>query len=181
MKTTGVILYPLFSEYELTVALSILKQGDHPITTIGITSSPIKGESDLTCVPDTTIDAVDISALDSLLFPGCMDISTLYDHDDLIAFIVNCAKNKELKVAAISSSPYLLARAGLLADKKYTIGMEAEERSRTGLFQEENYSHDLVVRDGNMITARGRGFIDFGIQFGQLLGLNFDGRWYQPD
>ena len=35
-KITGVMLYPLFSEYELTVALSILKQGEHPIKTIGM-------------------------------------------------------------------------------------------------------------------------------------------------
>jgi len=60
-KITGVILYPLFSEYELTVALSILKQGEHPIKTIGITSEPITGESDLTCFSDTTIYDVDIN------------------------------------------------------------------------------------------------------------------------
>lgn len=28
----------------------------------------------------------------------------------------------------------------------YTIGMEPEERKRTGLFEEENYSNDLVVK-----------------------------------
>jgi 4-methyl-5(b-hydroxyethyl)-thiazole monophosphate biosynthesis len=65
MKKTGVILYPLFSEYELMVALSILKQGNHSITTIGTTSEPIKGESDLTCMSDKTIYNTDISTLDS--------------------------------------------------------------------------------------------------------------------
>jgi len=181
-KITGVILYPLFSEYELTVALSILKQGDHPIKTIGITSEPIRGESDLTCISDTTIYDVDINTLDSLLLPGCMDISTLYDHEDLIDFMNRCAhNNKDLVIAAISSSPYLLAKAGLLEDRKYTIGMYEEQRKETGFFNEENYCNDLVVQDGNILTARGRGFIEFGERFGQLLKLKFDSNWYHGD
>lgn len=178
MKTTGVLLYPLFSEYELTVALSVLKQGNHSITTIGITDGPIKGESDLICLPDQTIYNTDPAQLDSLLFPGCMDISTLYGNDDVIKFIRKCANKPELVIAAISSSPYLLAKAGLLKGQKYTIGMEPEERERTGLFEEENYSHDLVVQDGNLLTARGRGFIEFGVRLGRMLELDFNPQWY---
>ncbi|OGX68381.1 MAG: 4-methyl-5(B-hydroxyethyl)-thiazole monophosphate biosynthesis protein [Paenibacillus sp. RIFOXYA1_FULL_44_5] len=179
MKTTGVLLYPLFSEYEMTVALSILKQGNHQITTIGITSGPIVGESDLKCLPDQTIFDVDISTLDSILFPGCMDITALYDNHDLIDFIRNCAAyNNDLILAAISSSPYLLAKAGLLENRKYTIGMYEEDRNRTGIFNEANYCSEMVVQDGNILTARGRGFIEFGNKLGQLLGLGFDPRWY---
>ncbi|RUT46585.1 4-methyl-5(B-hydroxyethyl)-thiazole monophosphate biosynthesis protein [Paenibacillus anaericanus] len=179
MKSTGVFLYPLFSEYELTVALSILKQGNHPITTIGITSGPIQGESDLICIPDRTIYNTDISTLDSVLFPGCMDITTLYGNNDLIEFIRKCTSSKELVVAAISSSPYLLAKAGVLKDRKFTIGMEYEQRKITGIFDEENYCSELVVQDRNILTARGSGFIQFGIKLGELLELEFDPKWYQ--
>lgn len=181
MKTqmTGVILYPLFSEYELMVALSVLKQGEHPIKTIGITSEPIRGESDLTCITDTTIYDVDINTLDSLLFPGCMDISTLFDNEDLIDFIRRCAlNNRNLIIAAISSSPFLLAKAGLLENRKYTVGIYEEQRKEIGIFNEENYCNDFVVQDGNILTARGRGFIEFGKRFGQLLKLDFDSNWY---
>jgi 4-methyl-5(b-hydroxyethyl)-thiazole monophosphate biosynthesis len=169
----------LFSEYELTVALSILKQGNHSMTTIGITSEPIKGESDLTCMPDKTIYNTDISTLDSILLPGCMDITTLYENNDVIEFIKNCAANKALIIAAISSSPFLLAKAGVLENRKFTIGMEYEQRQITGLFNEENYSDDLVVQDGNIITARGSGFIEFGLKLGDLLNLKFNSKWYQ--
>ena len=58
MKKTAVLLYPQFSEYELSVALSILMQGGKPVVTVGINNQPIKGESGLTCLPDTTIDEV---------------------------------------------------------------------------------------------------------------------------
>ncbi|MFB7155468.1 hypothetical protein [Lysinibacillus sp. NPDC056232] len=36
MKRTAVLLYPQFSEYELSVALSILMQGNKPIITVEI-------------------------------------------------------------------------------------------------------------------------------------------------
>lgn len=180
MKKTGVLLFPLFSEYELTVALSILKQGNKPITTIGITAEPIFGESDLKCLSDYTIYDVDIETLDSILIPGCMDITTLFDNDDLIEFIRRCVEfNSEVIIGSISSSPYLLAKAGILENRKYTIGMHEAGRSQTGVFNEENYCDDLVVQDGGILTARGRAFIEFGIRFGQLLNLDFDSSWYK--
>ncbi|MCA1291937.1 DJ-1/PfpI family protein [Paenibacillus sp. alder61] len=179
IKKTGVILFPLFSEYELTVALSILKQGNHPITTIGITSDMIRGESDLKCVADCTIYDADIESLDSILIPGCMDISTLFDNEDLVSFIKRCAEyNKELIIAAISSSPYLLARAGILENRKYTTGINEEDRKQLGIFNEDNYCNDLVVQDGNLLTARGRGFTEFGNKLGHLLNLDFNSDWY---
>lgn len=179
MKSTGVLLYPLFSEYELSVALSVLKQGGHPITTIGIMPGPIKGESDLTCLPDTTLDEADCSTLDSLLLPGCMDIRTLMGKPEIPDFIRRCTENREILVAAISSSPYLLALAGLLTNRRYTVGIAAEERKALGVFEETNYCHDPVVEDGNLITARGRGFIEFGITLGRKLSLEFDPEWYR--
>jgi 4-methyl-5(b-hydroxyethyl)-thiazole monophosphate biosynthesis len=174
---TGVILFPLFSEYELSVALSVLKQGSHPITTIGITSQPIKGESDLTCMTDKSIYDVDISTIDSLLLPGCMDISTLFDNQDLIQFLQKFI-DRDIVIASISSSPYLLAKAGLLKGRRFTVGMLEEHRAQTGVFDEELFSHELVVQDGDLITARGRGFIEFGLKLGNALKLEFDPRWY---
>lgn len=178
-KKTGVILFPQFSEYELMVALSILKQGNKPITTIGITEEPIIGESDLKCLSDCTIYNVDIETLDSILIPGCMDISTLFDNDDLIDFLRRCVElNSEIVFGSISSSPYLLAKAGILENRKFTIGMNEKARNQAEVFNEENYCDDLIVQDGRILTARGRGFIEFGDRFGRLLNLDFDMNWY---
>lgn len=43
-----------------------------------------------------------------------------------------------------------------------------------GVFEKENYSEELVVQDGNLITARGRAFIRFGTLLGEALNLTFD-------
>ena len=67
MKKTAVLLYPQYSEYELSVALSILMQGEKPVITIGLNNLPIRGESGLTCLTDTTIDEVNLEEIDSLL------------------------------------------------------------------------------------------------------------------
>nr|WP_245996230.1 DJ-1/PfpI family protein [Paenibacillus taihuensis] len=74
----------------------------------------MKGESDFVYLPDITIKNADPSRYTSLLLPGCMNIKTLYNNEDIIEFIRKCAENPELKIASISSSPYLLAKAGLL-------------------------------------------------------------------
>lgn len=178
MKKTVVILYPEFSEYEVSVAISILMQGGKPVVVVGESKEPIHGESGLTCLPDMCFEEVDIEDVDSILMTGCMDISGLKNEDKYIDFIKKLSSKVEV-IASISSSPYLLAKAGLLVDKKYTIGMTKENREALGFFQEDNYSNELVVQDGNLITARGSGFIKFGVAFGKALGLEFDDRWYK--
>ncbi len=171
-------MYPKFSEYELTVALSILMQGKKPVVTIGLNDRPVRGEAGLTCIPDTTIDQANQAEIDSLLLTGCMDVLALQNEADLIEFIRKTGSNASV-IASISSSPFLLAKAGLLQGKKYTIGMTEENRKKTGVFEAENYSGEPVVRDGNLITATGRNFIQFGTVLGQALNLSFDGQWYK--
>ena len=159
MKKTAVVLYPQFSEYELSIALSILMQGEKPVVTVGVNKQPILGESGLTCIPDTTIDELNVNEIDSLLLTGCMDIFALENEEKILEFISQ-VESKATVIGSISSSPYLLAKAGMLKGKKYTIGMTEEQRDHLGVFEKENYSDELVVRDGKIITARGRGLSD---------------------
>jgi protein deglycase len=177
-KKTVILLYPLFSEYELSVALSILMQGGKEVITAGVSHQPIKGESGLTCLPDAVIDEVNIDEIDSLLLPGCMDVGTLINEQKLFDFI-NKVTNDQTIIASISSSPFLLAKAGVLKGKKYTVGLPEEALPNLGVFEVENYTRELVVQDGNLITARGSGFVEFGELFGNALGLNFDMNWYK--
>ncbi|KAA0965431.1 4-methyl-5(B-hydroxyethyl)-thiazole monophosphate biosynthesis protein [Sporosarcina sp. ANT_H38] len=178
MNKTAVLLYPQFSEYELSVALSILMQGGKSSITVGLNNQPIKGESGLSCIADATVDEINFEEIDSLLLPGCMDIMSLIDEDRLTAFIQRVT-TKETVIASISSSPYLLAKAGVLGDTKFTVGMTKENMEKSGVFEKKKFSEEIVVQDGNIITPRGRGFIRFGICFGKALNLEFDERWYQ--
>lgn len=49
------MLYPRFSEYELSVLLSVLQQGGKHTVYVGLDNQVIKGEAGLPCVPETTI------------------------------------------------------------------------------------------------------------------------------
>ncbi|MEI5907294.1 DJ-1/PfpI family protein [Bacillus spongiae] len=178
MKKTAVLLYPQYSEYELSVALSILMQAGKPVITVGGSIQPIRGEAGLTCIPDTTVDEINMEEIDSLLLTGCMDIFALEKEKALLDFIAE-VERKATVIGSISSSPYLLAKAGILKGKKYTVGMTEEAREKSGVFEQENYSDELVVQDGKIITGRGRGFIKFGVCFGKALNLNFDDNWYR--
>ncbi|MFJ7661057.1 DJ-1/PfpI family protein [Lysinibacillus sp. NPDC097162] len=179
VKKTAVLLYPQFSEYELSVALSILMQGNKPIVTVGLNNkSCIKGESGLSCLADIQLCEVNLEEFDSLLLPGCLDIMTLVDAQELIDFIRKMSSTGAI-IASISSSPYLLAKAGVLKGKNYTVGLSLEGMKQLGVFDLNYYSEDLIVQDGPIITARGRGFIQFGVAFGKALQLNFDENWYQ--
>lgn len=179
MNKTAVLLYPQFSEYELSVALSILMQGEKPVVTVGLNQSPIKGEASLTCLPDETLDSINIHEIDSLLLPGCMNIFDLEEESKYIEFIKQVASQENIIMASISSSPLLLAKAGILKNKKYTVGLLEKDRDDSGVFEKANYVDELVVQDGNIITAFGSGFIPFGIAFGKALQLTFSEGWYR--
>ncbi|NGQ94509.1 DJ-1/PfpI family protein [Brevibacillus sp. SYP-B805] len=115
---------------------------------------PVKGESGLTCKPDISIAEADATSIDSLLFPGCYGISTLREAHELFRFVKKVVRN-DTKIFAISSSPFNLAKAGLLENKRYTVGLSKEDREWLGVFDEKYYTDELLVHDGNLVTARG--------------------------
>jgi hypothetical protein len=79
MKKTAVLLYPNYSEYELSVALSILMQAEKPVVTVAGSREPIRGEAGLVCLPDATVNDINPEEIDSLLLTGCLDIFALND------------------------------------------------------------------------------------------------------
>ncbi|MFO7300598.1 MAG: DJ-1/PfpI family protein [Actinomycetes bacterium] len=165
MKQTAVILYPRFSEYEISVALSVLRQGGHPVVFDGLEEGPVTGEAGLRCIPDTTIDRMDLGRIDSVLVPGCDDIAYLVGADHLFRFLAD-ADSAGLVLAAISSAPYHLARAGVLDGRRYTVAFGPEQRAFLGVFDEHGYTDDPVVTDGRVLTARGPWFARFGVELG---------------
>lgn len=179
MKKTAVLIYPNFSEYELTTALSILMQGANPISIISIDHQPVRGEAGLTLVADLTVDQVNYEEYDSLLLTGCMDIFNILPIDTYTDFIKKISDQDHFIIGSISSSPSLLAKAGLLKNKNYTVGLIEDARNDCGLFEDANYLDELIVQDGNVITAWGSAFIKFGVLFGKSLNLKFEEGWYR--
>ncbi len=174
----GIFLYHHFSEYELSVVLSVLKQGKQDIETIGLSGDPVVGEAGLKCIPTKTIDQINVDELNCLILPGCDDIGHLKEEAQLFKFIGQVVERNAM-VAAISSAPFLLAKAGSLKSQRYTVGFTKEQRDFIGVFNETNYIDAPLVKEGRILTAKGPYFIDFGIQLGKMLELDFDSNWYR--
>ncbi|MCG7342565.1 DJ-1/PfpI family protein [Sporosarcina sp. ACRSL] len=177
-KYTGVLLYPRFSEYELSVLLSVLQQGGKQVVYIGLDSEVVIGEAGLRCVPETTIYDFDLEMLDSIVLPGVDDFEHLVNHKELSSFLRKVNDGRRL-IGAISSAPYFLSMSGVLADKKYTTGLTADQREFLGTFIEENFVDTNVVVDDTIITARGSAFIEFAFSFGDYMNITYQKGWYQ--
>lgn len=174
---TGILLYHGFSEYELSVLISVLKQGKKPVVFIGLDHGLVSGEAGMPCYPQFSINQVDLAQLDSLVLPGIDDFEHLVDHRDLKAFLEKF-KEKNVLIGAISSAPYLLSMSGLLEGKHYTTGLTRAQRQFLNTFDEDYYRAESVTEDKQLLTARGSAFVEFGIRYGEALGLEFDKSWY---
>lgn len=77
-------------------------------------------------------------------------------------------KNKLL--AAICAAPWMLAKAGILNDVVYTTSISRWQQQDIDFygfedpFPRERFQDKRVVRDRNIITAKGIAFIDFAIE-----------------
>lgn len=176
--TTGILLYPRFSEYELSVIISILTQAKHPKIFIGLDKEPVKGEAGLVCLPEYTIEDVNVNMIQSLVLPGVDDFQHLMDEEPLFEFIRKVYE-QDAVIGAISSAPFLLAKAGILLDRHYTTGISKQARDFLGVFAEKGFVDAPLVFDKGILTAKGAYFIDFANKFGQVLELDFDINWYR--
>lgn len=188
-KKTAVLLFDLFSNYEISVALSILAQSNKKYEVFCLNEHAISEEG-LHVKRTKSLKQLCISEYDSLLIPGCMDFSDIIDNQQIHSFLQQF-DSPNIIIASISSSPILLLKAGMLQNKKYIAGVlkaglleegftmqQMENMRDITELRNEDGSIDTYYVDGNLLTAVGCGFIEFGIQFGKMLQLEFEPGWY---
>ena len=177
MSRFAVILYPNFSLQEiacLTSALSVWFE--EKIDFIASENKEYCSEEGLRVVPTKTMDDTNITDYDCVILPGTINpLPALYD-DRLIDFLKS-GINTNVVFAAISSSPLLLAKAGVLKGKKFTAGFFMQMAEVYPFIEKENFTHEGVVCDGNVITGIGMFFREFAEavlhRFDYDIGNNF--------
>jgi putative intracellular protease/amidase len=96
-------------------------------------------------------------------------------HERLIT-IINQLNQSDKLLAAICFGPWMLAKAGVLENRKYTSSIVKWQEELSELFgiqdpfPVEGYVEARVVRDKNIITAKGAAFIDFAIEVCDYFG-----------
>ena len=161
MSRFAVILYPNFSLQEITCLTSALSVWfEEKIEFIASENKEYCSEEGLRVVPTKTMDDTNITDYDCVILPGTINpLPALYD-DRLIDFLKS-GINTNVVFAAISSSPLLLAKAGVLKGKKFTAGFFMQMVEVYPFIEKENFTHEGVVCDGNVITGIGMFFREF--------------------
>jgi len=161
MKKIAVMIYPHFSLQEITTLTSCLTIWfGQSIDYLGSSIQPYESEDGFRVVSAMKVSDANPSSYDCIILPGILNpLPALYD-DDLIDFLRR-AEGSNTLFAAISSAPLLLAKAGLLRDVKYTAGFFMQMADHFPYINCENFVHQPLIDDKNVITAIGFAFREF--------------------
>ena len=169
MKKVLCVIYPNFSLYEISSLTSTLVLSfDITIDYVASDHSMVVSEDGLPCLPTKTLDQVRIEEYSCVILPGMVNIGPALQDEKLNSFLKGLGK-QDILIAAISSAPLLLAKAGLLNDTKFTGGIWQNFFDYFEFLPRENFQPKLVVQDKNIITAIGFAHQEFARKV--ILGL----------
>ncbi|HOK35530.1 MAG TPA: DJ-1/PfpI family protein [Candidatus Pacearchaeota archaeon] len=156
-KALMVIAFKNFKDEEYFVPKEILEKGGVEVKTastkLGTAFGVEGGEANV----DFLISEKKlVDKFDAIIFvggPGCLE--DLDNENSYLLAKEAVAKNKLL--AAICISPVILAKAGVLRDKKATVWTSPFDKSSIKILEENGaeFIDQKVVRDGKIITANG--------------------------
>lgn len=171
MKKVLCIIYPNFSLYEITALTSTLALSfDVTIDYVASDHSMVVSEDGLPCQPTKTLDQIHIEEYSCVILPGMVNIGPALQDEKLISFLRDLGE-QDILIAAISSAPLLLAKAGLLKDTKFTGGIWQNFFDYFEFLPRENFQPKLVVQDKQIITAIGFAHQEFARKVILSLGL----------
>ena len=171
MKKVLCIIYPNFSLYEITTLTSTLALSfDVTIDYVASEHSIVISEDGLPCQPTKTLDQVRIEEYSCVILPGMVNIGPALQDEKLISFLRELGE-QDVLIAAISSAPLLLAKAGLLKDTKFTGGIWQNFFDYFEFLPRENFQPKVVVQDKQIITAIGFAHQEFARKVILSLGL----------
>jgi len=171
MKKVLCIIYPNFSLYEITALTSTLALSfDITIDYVSSDDSIVISEDGLLCQPTKTLDQVRIEEYSCVILPGMVNIGPALKDEKLISFLRDLGE-QDILIAAISSAPLLLAKAGLLKDTKFTGGIWQNFFDYFEFLPREKFQPKVLVQDKQIITAIGFAHQEFARKVILSLGL----------
>lgn len=150
-----------FEELEAIAPIDMLKRAGVQVTTVGVNGKNITGSHGITVEADITEKEFDASAdLEGIMLPGGMPGTLNLEKSETVQNAIDFAALNGKLICAICAAPSVLGHKGLLKGKRATAfpGFEKDLEGATA-------NGDFVVRDGNIITAKGAGVAtEFGLE-----------------
>lgn len=165
MKKTAIIFAAGYEEVEALTVVDLLRRAKIGCNMISLEDQDrVTGSHGIGIVMDAKFSETDFTRYDGVILPGGMPGTSNLAADARVLALLRSFADAGKLTAAICAAPTVLAKAGLLTEKKAGCypGMEDQ---LTGA----NVSFDPVTVDGTVITSRGLGAaIPFGLSIVQF-------------
>lgn len=155
-----------FEMIEALTPCDILKRAGLDVRLVSLGKEPFSVSTHKVKVTtDMVLSQIDPQTLDMIILPGGMPgADNLFANDALMTLVKNHAK-ADKPTAAICAAPYILGRLGLLKGRKATCYPGFE-----GALDGAEVLSQGVVRDGNILTAKGMGVsLPFALEATKML------------
>ena len=159
-----VVLANGFEEIEAIAPIDILRRAEVDVEIVGLTSKTVKGKNNVKIIADKKLGEIkNFDKYQGIILPGgSPGYKHLLKSRKLIEIVRRFFVQGKL-IAAICAAPLVLKKAGILEDVKVTAYPTLEKEFK-------NYIPSKVLRDRNVITARGPGAaIDFGLEIVRIV------------
>lgn len=164
-KKLHVLLPPGFADWEPALLLSEMRRsGGYETVTIGLGDEPIISMGGLKVQPDVSLDSVEQESIEKLILIG----GTIWEEEELpeVTAFLKRMYNRGVLLGAICGSTIAMARAGILDHVTHTSNAPGYlEMSVPSYAGAEHYDTAICVRDGNIITASGAGYVEFAKEY----------------
>ncbi|MDE4085337.1 glutamine amidotransferase [Planococcus maritimus] len=164
------VLFVLLDEYadweagSLAAALNEEPEGDgrrFDVKTVSLTKDPVKSIGGFTVVPDYSIDDAPEEFAGLILIGGN---SWRKDGSERVMELIDKAIRQQAVIGAICDASVFLGKNGLLNDVPHTSNHleDLQETAGDRYTSESHYLQQQAVRSGQLITANGSAFLEFG-------------------
>ncbi len=162
---TYVLVYEGFVQFEVILTNYFMNTVGE-VVTVGIDNDTVTSHEGFQTIPHLTIEEVDIEDIDLFVIPGGTP-QELFGKDKFYELIKKLDSNN-IVIGSICASPIHLAKAGVLAGKKFTTTLPVDEFDE---FTDGEYVDEIVVIDDNIVTAKARGYVDFALELGKIMDI----------
>ncbi|MBS4175237.1 DJ-1/PfpI family protein [Bacillus sp. FJAT-49736] len=166
------LVYDRFAQFEVTFIGWMLNGRENiNFKTVSLENQIVRGEDGFTILTDYLLKDVNPEEVDVFLIPGGEVVAQLGNQQ--LPTLLQQLNERNVLIGSICHGPVLLAEAGILKEKRYTSNCTPDEKEYT-LFTDAHFIDEDVVVDGNIITAKGNGYVEFSIEVTKQLNIISD-------
>jgi protease I len=165
-KVAIIIASENFRDEEYFVTKEVLEKNGISVTTVCDKTKAI-GKFGGEAFADLLINDLNVDDFDAIIFAGGLGAVKLFDNEMTYMILRKAVIMKKL-IAAICIAPTLLAKSGILKNKRATVWSTDMDKSAIRIIQLNDgiYERKSIVQDGNIITAENA---EYAQEFGEAI------------